>query len=118
MRHQMAFRRGEYVAVSGRPGRVRGQETVSVSGMRVPVLSIEVLGLLKAVVQVPISRVEAAVERITEHQATALVDNPPTLSLSASWPKRNATKNVTIYRQAEFGRMGGLKKARNRVRAA
>lgn len=119
MRQQLYFRHGDYVVVSGRPGRVRGSETVKVADRRISVLTVEVLGLSAAVVQVPLSRVDLAVERITEGQAMSLAANPPPLGFSTRWRTKTAkSAAMPMHRQADFGRIGGLRKAANRARVA
>jgi hypothetical protein len=115
----MTFRRGEFVSYGGRAGRVHGVESVDVAGVRLDALTIVHTGSPRAVVHVPLRRAANAVKRITEAQAMAMdecIEAPVTMRKTRLQKAAQQNKLTAIReRMAEFGRLGGLTKAKNRA---
>lgn len=112
----MKFRSGDFVSYLGRAGRVCGVESVGAAGASLDVLAIELTASPGAMVRVPMKRAQKHVQRISAAQANALDANPIIPVFRALTKMQRAHKEeARRERLAEFGRQGGLTKAKKRV---
>lgn len=106
---------GDFVAYSGRAGRVRGTETVDPVGL---CLAITLTAQARGVVFVPMARATDSVKPISE--AVALImdgNNQPAQSFAQNKMQRARAAKARKHaeRMADLGRLGGLTKAKNRA---
>lgn len=110
----MAFRSGDLVAYLGRAGRVCGVKSVEAAGVRLDVLVIVHTAHPRATVHIPMRRVADAVKRISAAEAARMDENvvlPITYQQSSMMKARAAKRAKGTL--SDYGRRGGLAKARN-----
>ncbi len=113
----MTFRRGEYVEVSGRAGRVRGFESVEVFGSRLDMLTIVLTATRNAIVRVPVDQVASRVRRISKSEAASLNGNiPEALSLMVKHARE--LRAAKAARFLDVRSLGGKAKAAKHKREA
>ncbi len=116
----MTFKRGSLVSYGGRAAEVQGVQPFTLpSGRSIDCLVLLYTAQPRGIARIPVERVADNVQRITAKQAAAMDANPvsPVFRI-LSKAQRAKSEAERLQRQADFGRNGGLTKARNRKRAA
>lgn len=108
----MTFKRGSFVAYAGRAAVVQGVMPFTLpSGRSVDCLTLIHTGAPKGVVRVPLERVADTVRRISKREAALLDANiPPVGWIGAN--RMQKARAAAAAKMADYGRMGGLAKAR------
>lgn len=108
----MTFKRGSHVAYAGRAAVVQGVMPFTLpSGRSIDCLVLVHTGPPRGLVRVPLERVADTVRRITKREADKLDAHIP----EVVWRGRNRMQKAratAAAKAADFGRMGGLAKAR------
>lgn len=108
----MTFKRRSLVAYAGRAAEVQGVMPFTLpSGRAIDCLVLTYTGGPKGIVRVPVDRVADTVRRISKREAAHLDANiPPVVWAGAS--RMQKARAAAAARAADYGRMGGLAKAK------
>lgn len=111
----MTFKRGSLVAYAGRAAVVQGVMPFTLpSGRAIDCLVLLYTAAPRGVVRVPVDRVAEAVRAISKREAEHLDANVQPARTHAQ-NKLQKARAAAAAKAADYGRMGGLTKARGRA---
>jgi hypothetical protein len=111
----MTFKRGSFVSYGGRAAEVRGvQPFTSPSGHTVDCLVLIHTGQPRGVVRVPLDRVADNVRPISKREAEHM-DAHIVAAVTRVQSAMQRARAAAAAKAADYGRLGGLTKARNRA---